>query len=293
MAPIAHAIRHFEGASGVRLVADAWGDPAATPVLFLHGGGQTRGAWGGTAEAVAARGYYAVSVDHRGHGESDWAPDGDYHTATIAEDVRRIARALGSPPVAVGASLGGLVSLIAEGERTGPYHVLRALVLVDITPRMEIAGVKRILDFMRARPEGFANIEEAADAVAEFLPQRPRPRDLSGLERNLRLTPEGRYVWHWDPAFLRPATDVGIAEEQYRRFDAAARKITVPTLLVRGRMSEVVSDESVRQFLESVPHARFVDVSKAGHMVAGDRNDAFTEAVVAFLSELPETPAKG
>lgn len=279
-----HRLREFEGEQGVVLRADAWGDPASPPVLFLHGGGQTRGAWGNAAEEVAGRGYHAVSADLRGHGDSDWAPGGDYGAATMARDVRRVATALGGLPVAVGASLGGLVSLLAEGELEG--HALRALVLVDIAPRMELEGVERILAFMRARPEGYASLEEAADAVAAYLPHRPRPKDLSGLARNMRRTPEGRWTWHWDPRFLEHATAVGIAEEQHQRFDAAARRIAVPTLLVRGRMSDVVSEEGVREFLRAVPHAQYVDVSRAGHMVAGDRNDAFTDAVVAFLDRL-------
>jgi pimeloyl-ACP methyl ester carboxylesterase len=280
----AHALRTFEGTGGVCLRADAWGDPVRPPVVFLHGGGQTRGAWGDTAQAVARAGYYAVSVDHRGHGESDWAPDGDYAAATMAQDLRRIIAALGAPPVTVGASLGGLVSLLVEGEDGG--GALRALVVVDIAPRMEVDGVERILGFMRSRPDGFGSVEEAAQAVAEYLPHRPPPRDLSGLERNLRRTPDGRYVWHWDPRFLEHATAIGITEGQRQRFDDAARRIRVPTLLVRGRMSEVVSEEGVREFLDAVPHAEHVDVSKAGHMVAGDRNDAFTEAVLEFLAQL-------
>ncbi|MFW5925717.1 MAG: alpha/beta fold hydrolase [Myxococcota bacterium] len=276
-----HEVRIFEGAGGLRLRADAWGDPSRPPVLFLHGGGQTRGAWGSTARRVAQHGYHAVSVDHRGHGESDWDPAGDYRAGTMAEDVCRIVTQLGRPPVSVGASLGGLVSLLAEGE--SDETVLRSLVLVDIAPRMEVDGVKRILHFMRSRPEGFGSLEEAADAVAEYLPNRPRPRDLSGLERNLRRTPDGRYVWHWDPRFLEHATATGIADASRRRFDAAARRLRVPTLLVRGGMSDVVSEEGAREFLERVPHADYVDVSKAGHMVAGDRNDAFSQTVLAFL----------
>jgi pimeloyl-ACP methyl ester carboxylesterase len=268
----------------VRLRGDAWGDPSHPPVLFLHGGGQTRGAWAGAAQAVALAGHHVVSLDHRGHGESDWPPDGDYASATIAEDVRAVAAALGAPPVTVGASLGGLVSLLAEGEGEG--GVLRALVLVDITPRMELEGVERILAFMRGHPEGFASVEEAAAAVARYLPHRPPPKDLSGLARNLRRTPDGRYVWHWDPRFLEHATAVGITEESHRRFDAAARRLRIPTLLVRGRMSEVVSEQGVRELLEAVPHAEHVDISKAGHMVAGDRNDAFTDAVLEFIRRL-------
>ena len=144
----------------------------------------------------------------------------------------------------------------------------------------------RIVGFMLDRVEmGFATLDEAADAIAEYQPHRARPTDLSGLAKNLRIGEDGRWRWHWDPAmFLGPrplGTDV--ARE---RFDDAARALSVPTLLVRGRMSDLVSEDTARHFLELRPDAGYVDVSGAGHMVAGDRNDAFTAAVVDFLVSL-------
>jgi non-heme chloroperoxidase len=133
---------------------------------------------------------------------------------------------------------------------------------------------------MHARPEGFDSLQEAADAVAAFLPDRPRPIDLSGLAKNLRRGPDGRLRWHWDPRWLEAGnghTDA-IAD-----LAEAARRIAVPTLVIRGRSSDVVSSEGLREFRSLVPHAEYDDVEGAGHMVAGDRNDAFTDAVVSFL----------
>jgi non-heme chloroperoxidase len=274
--------REFRGEGGLRLVADVWGDPVAPPVLLLHGGGQTRHSWGGTAEALAADGWYAVAIDLRGHGDSEWASDGDYSFDGFVADLHAVLADLGRKPVLVGASLGGITSLLAEGEPEEP--VAEALVLVDVVPSLDRQGVARILAFMSDRPDGFASLDEAADAIAEHLPHRPRPTDLSGLRKNLRLHGDGRYRWHWDPRFLtgerRPA-----ATRDPDRLRAAARAVRAPTLLVRGRKSELVTVEGVREFLALVPHARFVDVAEAGHMVAGDRNDAFTEAVRGFLAE--------
>lgn len=274
----------FQVAKDLELVADAYGEPSARPVLLLHGGGQTRHAWGGTAAALAAAGFYAISVDLRGHGDSTWAPDGDYEISRFAEDIAAMASSLPSKPALVGASLGGLASMICEGEVASGSA--SAVVLVDVTPRLEPAGVERILAFMRAYPEGFASIEEAADAVAEYLPHRRRPSDTSGLAKNLRRNAEGRLCWHWDPRFLgdRPRT---AQPEYHARMDNAAAALDVPVLLVRGRMSEIVSEESVRHFQELVPHAEYADVQGAAHMVAGDRNDAFRDAVEAFLRKLP------
>lgn len=275
--------RSFEGSRGLVLRGDAYGDPGHPPVLLLHGGGQTRHAWSGTAMELARAGWYAVAVDLRGHGESDWSEDGDYMHDDFAADTAALARCFEQPPVLVGASLGGLSSILALGE-AGAEPLASALVLVDIATRMEFDGAARIMEFMRAKPEGFANLDEAADAVASYNPHRERPKDLSGLKKNLRRGDDGRYRWHWDPRFLAsPKNPKNLTSLSLDRLDDAARSLTLPTLLVRGRMSDLLSEAGAREFLDQVPHAKFFDVSGAGHMVAGDRNDAFTKAVVSFL----------
>jgi pimeloyl-ACP methyl ester carboxylesterase len=263
----------------VELVADAWGDDADPVVLLAHGGGQTRHSWGGTAAVLARHGWQPISIDLRGHGQSGWSTDGDYRFSRFAEDIADVAAQLDRPAM-VGASLGGLTGLLVEGRTGGTF---RALVLVDITPRMEPEGVERIMAFMGETMEhGFASLEEAADIVAAYNPHRPRTNDARGLAKNLRMDEDGRWRWHWDPAFL-----TGMGEDPESpladEFHGAASRITLPTLLVRGRLSDLVSDETAREFLVDAPHAEYVDVSDAGHMVAGDRNDAFTAAVVGFL----------
>jgi pimeloyl-ACP methyl ester carboxylesterase len=268
----------FRGAGGVALVGEARGRPEDPPVLLLHGGGQTRHAWGTTAVSLARSGFHVIALDHRGHGDSAWPDDGDYGLATFADDVRAVAAQLGRAPALVGASLGGLAGLLAEGEG-GP--LLAALVLVDVAPRVEQDGVRRILAFMERGLDGFASLDEAAEAIAGYLPHRKRPRDLGGLARNLRQGDDGRWRWHWDPRFVR-RDEVDPAWSQ-ERFVAAARRLRLPTLVVRGRMSDVLSEDGVRELRTLVPHAAYVDVAGAAHMVAGDDNDAFAGAVIAFL----------
>lgn len=274
------------GASGVRLRADEFGDPAGPPVLLLHGGGQTRFAWGSTPERLAARGWHVYRVDLRGHGESEWPADGDYSLWAFADDTRALAAAMPSLPVLVGASLGGLSSLVAIGE--SPEPVARGLVLVDVAPTMEEDGKARIGDFMREHLEsGFGSLDDVADAIAAYNPHRPRPSDLSGLQKNVRQRADGRWVWHWDPRFMTLSSDETRASfASTDRLKDAARAITVPTLLVRGRMSDLLSEEGARELLELVPHAEYADVAGAGHMVAGDRNDLFNDAIVAFLDHV-------
>ncbi len=269
--------------AGIVLTAERFGaGSSGPPVLLLHGGGQTRHSWGGTAQRLAERGYEAWTLDLRGHGDSEWAPDGDYTTDAMVEDLDAVCERIGRPPVVVGASMGGMVGLVSEGRlRPGRF---RALVLVDIATQLEETGVDRIVSFMTAAPDGFASLEEAADAIAAYRPNRPRPTNLDGLRKNLRLGDDGRWRWHWDPAFLS-----GTSRSDRRSPDSlgdAARGLRVPVLLVRGKMSDMLSLEGVATFRDQCPHADFVDIADAGHMVVGDRNDAFTDAVVAFVDGL-------
>jgi len=276
----------FERGDGVVLVGDADGPENGPPVLLAHGGGQTRHAWRSTARDLAARGWRALAIDQRGHGDSGWSRDGDYALELFAGDLLAIADGFAGAPALVGASLGGLSGLIAQGELApaAGRRGFSALVLVDVTPKVEQSGVDRIRGFMsKHMEEGFGSLEEAAAVIAAYLPHRPPPRNLDGLRKNLRLGQDGRYRWHWDPRFVsgRPLGD--FARAYSPRLKAAAAALAIPTLLVRGGRSEVVSDESVRDFLALVPHARHVDIGSAGHMVAGDENDSFSGAVIAFL----------
>ena len=277
----------LEGTGGLKLAADVAGDPAAPPAVLLHGGGQTRYAWGSTAKVLAERGWRAYRVDLRGHGESEWSPDGRYGIDRFAGDIVEVCAQVGAValPVLVGASLGGISSLLAIGESETP--IARGLVLVDVAPRTEPEGVQRIGDFMAANLEsGFGSLEEVADAVAAYNPHRPRPSDLSGLKKNVRLREDGRWVWHWDPAFMRgiESTDDETRSNDvmnHERLEAATRNLTVPTL------SDLLSEEGAREMLALAPHAEYADVAGAGHMVAGDRNDLFNDAIVGFLDRLP------
>jgi pimeloyl-ACP methyl ester carboxylesterase len=275
---------HVPGFGGVRLATDFVGDENGTPIILLHGGGQTRHAWGTAAHALAQRGYLAVLVDSRGHGDSDWSAALDYSMNAYVADVMSVIQGLAATPVIIGASMGGQIAMITAAEHPA---AVRALVLVDVTPQVDREGRARILAFMQSRPQGFTNLEEAADAIAEYLPHRPRPTDLAGLKRNLRLCEDGRYHWHWDQRFL--LTYEPDVDEAERRYSEAARKIRVPTLLLRGSRSEVVTMDNVRHFQKLIPHAEFADVRGAAHMIAGDRNDAFNAAVIQFLERTLET----
>ncbi len=275
-----------EAPGGIRIVADRLGDPAARAVVFLHGGGQTRRSWARAAAAVAERGWQAVTVDFRGHGESDWSSEGDYRVVAFAEDVREVLAQLPPDPVLVGASLGGFTSMLLAGELSP--GTASAVVLVDIVPSMNPAGAARIHEFMAEKMvEGFASLDEVADMIADYNPHRPRPSDLNGLRANLRRRGE-RWYWHWDPQFIdgtaaNPPIEVTDPDRMHRAIEAILAA-DVPMLLVRGQVSDLVSEDRAQEFLARFPQVEFVDVQGAGHMVAGDRNDLFADAVVDFLN---------
>lgn len=273
--------REFSGFDGGRWVADVIGHPAAPTVLLLHGGGQTRHAWGQTADALAHAGWRAVALDLPGHGESAWSVDGNYRIEALAQAMCRLWRELGTPLAVVGASLGGLVSMAAVGRDDAPP--IAALVLVDIAPRVQTAGVGRIVEFMRAHAEGFASLEEAALHIAAYR-RRPVTTQLDGLKKNLRLNAKGRWVWHWDPALM--SDDNHNHRPDAVLYERGLQRLSAPVLLVRGQRSDVISEADAEAFQAACPRGRYVNLKDAGHMVAGDANDAFTGSVIDFLGEV-------
>jgi pimeloyl-ACP methyl ester carboxylesterase len=274
----------FRGVDDLALVADEWNRDAQTSadrpsILMLHGGGQNRHSWKNTGQILADGGFHVVALDSRGHGDSDRSPTANYSVETLCADTLQVLYQIGRPTVLIGASMGGLTGILAAHEAGA--ELVTKLVLVDVVPRFEKDGSARIRDFMFSGVDGFETLEQAADAVSAYLPHRTRPRSPEGLKKNLRLR-DGRWYWHWDPAFLTKPDD-----DPFTRMDMleqAAINLEVPILLIRGKLSDVVSAEGVQDFLTKVPHAELVELSDAGHTAAGDDNDAFSEVVVEFVN---------
>ena len=275
----------FRGIDDLVLVADEWNRGAQSAaghptVLMLHGGGQNRFSWKNTGQILADEGFHVVALDSRGHGDSDRSPYANYTVDALCADTLQVLDQIGRPVILIGASMGGMTGILVA-DAAGPETVTK-LVLVDVVPRYEKDGSARIRDFMFSHVHGFESLDEAADAVAAYLPHRTRPRSPEGLKKNLRNR-DGRWYWHWDPKFLTaPADDAFVREE---KLEQAAIDLTTPILLIRGKLSDVVSPEGVKDFLAKVPRAEFVELSDAGHTAAGDDNDAFSEVVVQFVSQ--------
>lgn len=273
----------YRGVDDLGLVADEWnrgaeGAAGRPTILMLHGGGQNRHSWKNTGQILGDAGYHVVALDSRGHGDSDRSPTANYSVESLCADTLQVIYQIGRPVSLIGASMGGLTG-IATAHEAGP-ELVTSLVLVDVVPRFEKSGSARIRDFMASGVDGFASLEEAADAVAAYLPHRPKPRSPEGLKKNLHLR-DGRWYWHWDPAFLTKPHDDPFARMDM--LEQAAINLDIPILLIRGKLSDVVSTAGVKDFLEKVPRAELVEMSDAGHTAAGDDNDAFSEVVVEFV----------
>ena len=286
--PTTSATISLRSADGLRLAVETWGDPTAPALIFAHGFGQTRRAWSSSAAILASKGWYCLCADARGHGDSAWREDGAYEFSQFVDDLRLLARLPAQRPILVGASMGGLLGIMAQaGPDTSQPQPFRALVLVDITPRWETSGVERILGFMRSYPQGFESLDQAAAAIAAHLPHRKEQKSPQRLRSLLMPGSDGRLRWHWDPQLLERIASDG--QNQQAALLEAARRIRVPTLLISGEHSDIVSAATIAEFEQCVPHARHVRVPDATHMIVGDRNDAFTAAVENFIQPLRDS----
>ena len=260
--------------SGITVEFDLWGKIQRDAILLLHGGGQTRHSWNATAEKITQVNGCAITMDLRGHGDSDWSNGGDYELRDFSEDVAFLIDTLEIQPSLVGASLGGLVGIYLEG-RYRPGSI-SALVLVDIVPNMNVLGAEKIKDFMLEHSKtGFTSLSEVSDILSEYNPHREKSSDFEGLKKNLRKRGE-KWFWHWDPLFI--SSERGKENPDMRNpelLNELCSNISVPMLLVRGKLSDLVTEVQVSEFLEMFPGASYADVSDAGHMVVGDKNDAF------------------
>lgn len=270
----------FKG-DGLELAGTAYGDPAAPPVFFFHGGGQSRNAWLGSAKRVSEAGYYGISFDLRGHGDSDWAKDGDYLLDAFGRDVEQLICQFDQPVTLVGASRGGQAALVGGSRHPGR---VRLIMLADVAPMMRDDGVDGIREFFAEGEAGFASLDEAANSLSRHLVQ-PRIDDTSRLSRAMRKDKAGRWHWRWDPAtgkreFLHPPSE-GEA------LLAAAARVKSPVVLVRAELSHLLTDEGVERFQQLAPQLEVITAIGVGHMFTADRNDNFAAQLLECLEQTP------
>lgn len=269
-----------------------WGGSSPPPVVCLHGGGQTAYMWEELGAALSDR-FHVVAPDLPGHGDSDALPirEGEnfLDRGALARATRPFVAEFGiERAVFVGASLGGITSLTVAAMEP---EVVEAIVLVDIGHKMESDGVRRIVEFMTAH-ESFADLDEAAAAVAEYLPRRKDVR-IESLRRNLRERPDGR--WEWKHNFGRrmrqrkaegATFDPQRVEDLVRGMADEAARLTCPVLVLRGKESDLLSEEGAREITDLIPNARLSRIAGAGHHAAGDNPTTTVDLIDEFLTEI-------
>jgi pimeloyl-ACP methyl ester carboxylesterase len=270
----------LSGDGGLRLAADLFGPEEGTAVLLIGGLGQTRHSWRRVALRLADRGYRAITLDFRGHGESDRAPDGDYSYPRQTADLAAVARQVGRPLVLAGNSLGGKICLATAG--TYGAEVCAALVLVDAVPRSNPGGIATVAQSNQIRADGFQTLDEAARQVAEGRGLPFAPGDGERLRRNMRQDEHGRWYWHWDGGYRDPRHKIGLGAGT-EWLQSIAANVKVPVLLAWCELSEVVDAEGIAALKAEIPQLEVEVIPGAHHMIVGDENDVFADALIGFL----------
>jgi flavin reductase (DIM6/NTAB) family NADH-FMN oxidoreductase RutF/pimeloyl-ACP methyl ester carboxylesterase len=275
----------FEGDRGIRIDAEVFGDPDDPAVLLLPATTQTKEMWHGAGAALGAAGRYAVCVDLRGHGGSGFAVDGAYGLDAYAADICAIVGQLPSRPTIVGIGASGLAALLAVGERPSP--IASALILVGVTPWAEQALATRVATAIAVRAEVFADAQAALSAITNVHPFEPSPKQYDKLLAAFEVGPDGSYRWRGDHRVLGAIN----LRKEARRLEAAATKIALPTLLVRGTLNESVSADATRRLQEAIVGSESVEIDGVGHHVVTDREDSFNAALLDFLErKAPRVP---
>lgn len=269
---------------GFRLHYLDWGPGSRGPILFLHGGGLNAHTWDAVALMLHGR-HRCVALDQRGHGDSEWSPGLDYSMAGHLRDIEGFVAQMGlRHPVLVGQSMGGINSINYAGRHSAD---MAGLVVIDVGPEIIPAGGARIRDFIAA-PQ-LDSPDDFLKRAMEFNPLRD-PRILRrSLYYNLRQLANGKWTWKHDTRRVADAPTEDMAAVQARRAEElwkAVPQIKCPTLVVRGVLSDVISDEQAEKFVSALPNGRLVRVEKAGHNVQGDNPAGLLAVLQPFLEEI-------
>jgi len=269
---------HSLTVGGLALHYVTWGHDSAPAVVLLHGITGHARSWDGLARELAGD-FHVIALDQRGHGDSARAPDGDYSLAAMAGDFAGFVDALGLERFAVvGLSMGGRVSIAYAG---GHAARIDRLCIVDIGPEIHPPGVERIRQMMAGAPERIESVEQAVQFVLRANPRMAEAGLRERLRHGLRPLPDGGFEWKYDKA-LREMMRQGGRRETMDLWEPL-RRISAPTLLVRGAESDVLSPEIAKRMIEALPDGRLVEIPGASHTVPADQPEAFARAVRAFL----------
>ena len=265
-------------ANGIRLHYLEWGTPDKPWMLLLHGLRGHARSWDDFSGPMASH-YRAISLDQRGRGDSDWAKDGDYTTEAYAQDLASFCESLGMSSITlVGHSMGARNAMAYTARF--PDKVAK-LVIVDAPPG-NMPDRDRIRQEMITVPEEFDSFEAVYSHVRKINPLPPEEVLRRRVQYQTRELPSGKVGWKYDIAIregFRKSTVVPASQGQWE----AWRKITCPTLIVRGVETDALPNEMAKEMTDSHPNAQVVEVSRSAHMVFEDNPGGFLEAVSRWL----------
>ena len=269
-------------ANGLRFHYLEWGEPQNPPVLLLHGFAQTCHSWDFVALSLCDS-FRVMALDQRGHGDSDWASDGDYSPEVHQRDIRAIVEALGlNQIVLMGLSMGGRNAFTYAANH--PEKV-KALVIVDAAPQNQRAGSENIRRFVQQEDE-LDSIDDFVKRVQKYNPRRPAEQIRGSIMHNLKQLANGRWTWKYDKLLRSPdrpfAADTALTE----RLWGYAERVNSHTLVVRGAASDVVAMDTAEELHRRIPNSKLATIEKAGHLVMGDNPSGFQKAVREFLAEV-------
>lgn len=273
--PIAPWREGFVETQKIRLRYLEWGDPNGEPLLLLHGVGQTAHIWAYFATAMESH-YRVIAVDQRGHGDSSWAPDGDYSHTAHACDLDAFIEQLNLETFTlIGFSMGGRNAMWLTDRH--PTKI-RRFVIIDVGPDRPSSGASQVRRFM-AGPDLGSSVEYFVERAIQFNPRRSREALRKSLLHNLRRLPDGQWTWKYDPVLRNPNRPISRLGDLW----PVLAKIACPTLIVRGAESPVLGPEQAARMVEVIPDARVVTISASGHTVMGDNPLEFEARVKPFL----------
>ena len=272
----------FVDANGLRFHYLDWGEADAPPIVLLHGFAQTCHSWDFVALSLCDR-FRVVALDQRGHGDSDWAPDGDYTPEAYQSDLHAIVQELGLREIVlIGLSMGGRNAFTYASSH--PEHI-RALVIVDAAPESRTAGTENIRRFVQQEDE-LDSVDDFVRRVQAYNPRRSVQQIRGSILNNLKQLPSGRWTWKYDKLLRSPERRLGSDPATALRLWGYVEGLRCPTLVVRGGETDVVASDTARSMQRRIPDARLATVEGAGHLVMGDNPAGFERAITSFLSSL-------
>ena len=274
----------FVNANGMRFHYLEWGNPDNPPMLLLHGFAQTCHSWDFVALGFSDN-YRVIVLDQRGHGDSDWASDGDYSPETQQEDISGVVNELGLDNfVLMGLSMGGRNSFTYAANNSGK---VKALVVVDAAPQNMQQGTQNIRSFVQQDDE-LDSVDAFVERVLQYNPRRDPQQVRGSILHNLKELPNGKWTWKYDRALRSPGRRLGSDAETEKRLWGYIESLQCPTLLVRGGASDIVAMDTADRMNQAIPNSRIATIEGAGHLVMGDSPSGFQSAVTDFLASLAD-----